>query len=221
MRKRMLSGIRDLWIVLFCLMERTLLQILLAVPVPVRMVLVGVLAAKYVECLFCTSLSMTILTVVMTVFVSTNIKKWNAEFQIIYARIRKRSRKKVYNFIQNKESTGSRKAAHFFRQVMYHLWAQNEPRIVPKRKEQAFPTFVYQYAPKIDPHLGGNQYMEWFTFERKRHDTMHRTTGSGHMFSEGSRKGTYFLGQAAQNLTVQSKVCAKNFLVNIVYKFCK
>ena len=63
MRKRMLAGIRDLWIVLFCLMERTLLQILLAVPVPVRMVLAGVLAAKYVECLFCTSLSMTILTV--------------------------------------------------------------------------------------------------------------------------------------------------------------
>ena len=56
---------------------------------------------SYVWCLFCTSLSMTILTVVMTVFVSTNIKKWNAEFQIIYAmaRIRKRSRKKVYNFI--------------------------------------------------------------------------------------------------------------------------
>ena len=97
----MLSGIRDLWIVLFCLMERTLLQILLAAPVPVRMVLVGVLAAKYVECLFYTSLSMTILTAVMTVFVATNIKKWNAEFQIIYAmeRIRKRSRKKVYNFI--------------------------------------------------------------------------------------------------------------------------
>ena len=133
MMKRMFSGIRDLWIVLFCLMERTLLQILLAVPVPIRIVLAGVLAAKYVECLFCTSLSMTILTVVMTVFVSTNIKKWNAEFQIIYAmaRIRKRSRKKVYNFIQNKESTGSRKAAHFFRQVMYHLWALNEPRIVP------------------------------------------------------------------------------------------
>ena len=66
-----------------------------------RMVLAGVLAAKYVECLFCTSLSMTILTVVMTVFVSTNIKKWNAEFQIIYvtARLRKRSRKKAYNFI--------------------------------------------------------------------------------------------------------------------------
>ena len=100
MRKRLLSGIRDLWIVLFCLMERTLLQILLAVPVPVRMVLVGVLVAKYVGCLFCTSLSMTILTVVMTVFVSTNIKKWNAEFQIIYvtARLRKRSRKKAYNF---------------------------------------------------------------------------------------------------------------------------
>ena len=99
--KRMLSGIRDLWIVLFCLMERTLLQILLAVPVTVRMVLAGALAAKYVECLFYTSLSMTILTAVMTVFVATNIKKWNAEFQIIYAmaRIRKRSRKKVYNFI--------------------------------------------------------------------------------------------------------------------------
>ena len=50
---------------------------------------------------FCTSLSMTILTAVMTVFVATNIKKWNAEFQIIYvtARLRKRSRKKVYNFI--------------------------------------------------------------------------------------------------------------------------
>lgn len=200
MRKRMLSGIRDLWIVLFCLMERTLLQILLAVPVPVRMVLVGVLAAKYVECLFCTSLSMTILTVVMTVFVSTNIKKWNAEFQIIYAmaRIRKRSRKKVYNFIQNKESTGSRKAARFFSQVMYHFWAQNEPRIVPKRKEQAFPTFVYQYAPKIDPNLGGNRYMEWFTFERKRYGTMHRTTGSGHMFSEGSRKGTFFRTSCAE-----------------------
>ena len=96
----MLSGIRDLWIVLFCLMERTLLQILLAVPVPVRMVLVGVLVAKYVGCLFCTSLSMTILTVVMTAFVATNIKKWNAEFQIIYvtARLRKRSRQKAYNF---------------------------------------------------------------------------------------------------------------------------
>lgn len=53
------------------------------------------------SCLFCTSLSMTILTVVMTAFVATNIKKWNAEFQIIYvtARLRKRSRKKVYNFI--------------------------------------------------------------------------------------------------------------------------
>lgn len=101
MKKRMLSGIRDLWIVLFCLTERTLLQILLAVPVPVRMVLAGVLAAKYLECLFCTSLSMTIFTVVMTVFVATNIKKWNTEFQIIYvtARLRKRSRKKVYNFI--------------------------------------------------------------------------------------------------------------------------
>ena len=91
MRKRILSGIRDLWIVLFCLMERTLLQILLAVPVPVRMVLAGVLAAKYVECLFCTSLSMTILTVVMTVFVAKNIKKWTAEFQIIYGTVRLRS----------------------------------------------------------------------------------------------------------------------------------
>ena len=40
-------------------------------------------------------------------------------------------------------------------------------------------------------------------------------------YLEGSRKGTYFLEQAAQNLTVQSRVCAKNFLVNIVYKFCK
>ena len=102
---------------------------------------------------------------------------------------------------------------------------QNSPRlgtmIAPRRKGLAFPTFVYQYAPKIDPHLGGNWYMEWFTFERKRYGTMHRTTGSGHMFSEGSRKGTYFFCQAAQNLTVQSKVCAKNFLVNIVYKFCK
>lgn len=102
---------------------------------------------------------------------------------------------------------------------------RNSPRlgtiIVPKRKEQAFPAFVYQYAPKIDPNLGGNWYMEWFTFERKRYGTMHRTTGSGHIFLEGSRKGTYFLGQASQNLTVQSKVCAKKFLVNIVYKFCK
>ena len=133
MMKRILSGIGDLWIVLFCLMERTLLQILLAVPVPIRMVLAGVLAAKYVECLFCTSLSMTIPTVVMTVFVATNIKKWNAEFQIIYvtARLRKRSRKKVYNFISDTESMGSRKAARFFSQVMYHFWAQNEPRIVP------------------------------------------------------------------------------------------
>ena len=101
MRKRVVSGIRDLWIVLFCLVERTLLQILLVVPVPVRIVLMGIQGAKYLECLFCTSLSMTILTVVMTVFVATNIKKWNAEFQIIYvtARLRKRSRKKVYNFI--------------------------------------------------------------------------------------------------------------------------
>ena len=53
---------------------------------------------------------------------------------------------------------------------------RNSPRlgtiIVPKRKEQAFPTFVYQYAPKIDPHLGGNRYMEWFTFERKRYGTL-------------------------------------------------
>ena len=102
---------------------------------------------------------------------------------------------------------------------------QNSPRlgtmIAPRRKGLAFPTLVYQYAPKIDPHLGGNWYREWFTFERKRYGTMHRTTGSGHIFLEGSRKGTYFLGQAAQNLTVQFKVCAKNFLVNIVYKFCK
>lgn len=102
---------------------------------------------------------------------------------------------------------------------------QNSPRlgtmIAPRRKGLAFPTLVYQYAPKIDPHLGGNWYREWFTFERKRYGTMHRTTGSGHIFLEGSRKGTYFLGQAAQNLTVQSKVCAKKFLVNIVYKFCK
>ena len=102
---------------------------------------------------------------------------------------------------------------------------RNSPRlvtmIVQKRKGQAISTFVYQYAPKIDPNLGGNRYREWFTFERKRYGTMHRTTGSGHIFLEGSRKGTYFLGQAAQNLTVQSKVFAKNFLVNIVYKFCK
>lgn len=102
---------------------------------------------------------------------------------------------------------------------------QNSPRlgtmIAPRRKGLAFPTLVYQYAPKIDPHLGGNWYREWFTFERKRYGAMHRTTGSGHIFLEGSRKGTYFLGQAAQNLTMQSKVCAQNFLVNIVYKFCK
>lgn len=132
MRKRMLSGIRDLWIVLFCLMERTLLQILLAAPVPVRMVLVGVLAAKYVECLFYTSLSMTILTAVMTVFVATNIKKWNAEFQIIYAmaRIRKRSRKK-YIILFRIKNYGQPKGRPFFSQVMYHFWAQNEPRIVP------------------------------------------------------------------------------------------
>ena len=36
---------------------------------------------------------------------------------------------------------------------------RNSPRlgtmIVAKRKEQAFPAFVYQYAPKIDPNLGG------------------------------------------------------------------
>ena len=53
---------------------------------------------------------------------------------------------------------------------------RNSPRlgtiIVPKRKEQAFPTFVYQYAPKIDPNLGGTRYMEWFTFERKRYGTL-------------------------------------------------
>lgn len=75
---------------------------------------------------------------------------------------------------------------------------QNSPRlgtmIAPRRKGLAFPTLVYQYAPKIDPNLGGNWYMEWFTFERKRYGTMHRTTGSGHIFLEGSRKGTYFLG---------------------------
>ena len=89
---------------------------------------------------------------------------------------------------------------------------RNSPRlgtmIAPRRKGLAFPTLVYQYAPKIDPHLGGNWYMEWFAFERKRYGTMHRTTGSGHIFLGGSRKGTYFLEQAAQNLTVQSKVCA-------------
>lgn len=51
--------------------------------------------------------------------------------------------------------------------MMYH----NSPRlgtmIAPKRKEQAFPTLVYQYAPKIEPHLGGNWYMEWFTLKEK------------------------------------------------------
>lgn len=56
---------------------------------------------------------------------------------------------------------------------------QNSPRlgtmIAPRRKGLAFPTLVYQYAPKIDPHLGGNWYMEWFTFERKRHDKLRRT----------------------------------------------
>lgn len=53
---------------------------------------------------------------------------------------------------------------------------RNSPRlgtmIVPKRKGQAISTFVYQYAPKIDPNLGGNRYMEWFTFERKRYGTL-------------------------------------------------
>lgn len=68
MRKRVVSGIRDLWIVLFCLVERTLLQILLAVPVPVRIVLMGILGAKYLECLFCTSLSMTSCTLRQTYF---------------------------------------------------------------------------------------------------------------------------------------------------------
>ena len=56
---------------------------------------------------------------------------------------------------------------------------RNSPRlvtmIVPKRKGQAISTFVYQYAPKIDPNLGGNRYREWFTFERKRHDKLRRT----------------------------------------------
>lgn len=75
MRKRMLSGIRDLLIVLFCLVERTLLQILLAVPVPVRMVIVGVLAAKYVECLVCTSLSMTSYTLRQTYFSQNHFPK--------------------------------------------------------------------------------------------------------------------------------------------------
>lgn len=75
MRKRVLSGIRDLWIVLFCLLERTLLQILLAVPVPVRMVLVGVLVAKYVGCLFCTSLSMTSYTLRQIYFSQNHFPK--------------------------------------------------------------------------------------------------------------------------------------------------
>ena len=48
---------------------------------------------------------------------------------------------------------------------------RNSPRlgtmIVAKRKEQAFPAFVYQYAPKIDPNLGGNWYREWFTLKEK------------------------------------------------------
>lgn len=90
-----------------------------------------------------------------------------------------------------------------------------------KKERTGIPYICVPYTPKIDPNLGGNWYMEWFTFERKRYGTMHRTTGSGHIFLEGSRKGTYFWGQATQNLTVQSKVCVKNFLVNIVYKFCK
>ena len=77
MRKRVLSGIRDLWIVLFCLLERTLLQILLAVPVPVRMVLVGVLATKYVGCLVCTSLSMTSCTLRQTYFSQNHFPKDN------------------------------------------------------------------------------------------------------------------------------------------------
>lgn len=75
MRKRMLAGIRDLWIVLFCLMERTLLQILLAVPVPVRMVLAGVLTAKYVGCLVCTSLSMTSCTLRQIYFSQNHFPK--------------------------------------------------------------------------------------------------------------------------------------------------
>lgn len=77
MRKRVVSGIRDLWIVLFCLVERTLLQILLAVPVPVRIVLMGILGAKYLECLFCTSLSMTSCTLRQTYFSQNHFPKDN------------------------------------------------------------------------------------------------------------------------------------------------
>ena len=47
-------------------------------------------------------------------------------------------------------------------------------------------------------------------------------TWNGSLLKEkGMALRELFLEQAAQNLTVQSKVCVKNFLVNIVYKFCK
>ena len=81
--KRMLSGIRDLWIAPFCLTERTLLQILLAVPISGQN---GFLREYWQQNMwsvrFALFIASTTFTVVMTVFAATNIKKWNAEFHI-------------------------------------------------------------------------------------------------------------------------------------------
>lgn len=152
---------------------------------------------------------------------------------------------------------------------MYHLWAQNEPRIVPGLGwtfpgQRMYHFWVYfgtfpvpevvqksrypkmeQWCTKTVPDL-----VQWLHQEGKDWLFLHLCTNMRprltHIWAEtgtengsplawhdaqndrqrshileGSRKGTYFLGQAAQNLTVQSKVCVKNFLVNIVYKFCK
>lgn len=49
--------------------------------------------------------------------------------------------------------------------------------------------------------------MEWFTFERKRYGTMHRTTGSGHIFLEGFRKGTFFRTSCAEPYDAVKGLC--------------
>ena len=155
---------------------------------------------------------------------------------------------------------------------MYHLWAQNEPRIVPGLGwtfpgQRMYHFWVYFGTFPVPEVEQKNRYpkmeqwctetvpdlVQWLHQEGKDWLFLHLCTNmrprltqiwaetgtwNGSLLKEkGMARCTerpaavtcfqkvpvreLFLGQAAQNLTMQSKVCAKNFLVNIVYKFCK
>ena len=136
----------------------------------------------------------------------------------------------------------------FFRQVMYHLWAQNEPRIVPGLGwtfpgQRMYHFWVYFGTFPVPEVEQKNRYLKWNNDVPKQSQTWYNDCSKKERtgipcicvpicaqdWPKSGRKLVQRMvhfwkkkaWQAAQNLTVQSKVCAKNFLVNIVYKFCK